>query len=129
MKSPLFPLQQALYGRLTASLSCPVYDQVPEGAAYPYVTLGEDTAADWSTKLTPGQEVTHTLHVWSRAAGFKECKQIGDQVIQSLTGAALAVAGFRVEVVRLEMNEVLRDPDGVTRHGVIRFRFNIWEVA
>ena len=54
-----------------------------------YVTLGEDTAVDWSTKLEPGMEVTHTLHVWSDYSGsMAETKQLIDQVgAGALTGS------------------------------------------
>lgn len=127
MKSPLLPLQKAIYDRLKTSLTCPVYDHVPDGAAMPYVTLGEDTAVDWSTKPAPGMEVTHTLHVWSDYRGMAEAKQIIDQVVQALTASPLVVEGFAVVVGRMDMIDTLRDPEGY-RHGVIRFRFKIMEV-
>jgi len=126
MKSPLLLLQKAIYERLKASLPCSVYDEVPAGASMPYVTLGEDTARDWSTKLEAGQEITHTLHVWSTYNGMKEAKEIIDKVIQALTSAPLQVEGFYVVVAMLDMVETLRDPEGY-RHGVIRFRFKIQE--
>jgi len=128
MKSALLAFQKALYERLRTRLSVPVYDAVPDGAAFPYVTLGEDTAVDWSTKLQAGQEITHTLHVWSRYPGMAEAKQIIDAVVQALTAEPLAVEGFAVVVFRFDWSEVLRDPDGITRHGVVRFRAKLQEV-
>jgi len=127
MKSPLLPLQKAIYERLKASLTCPVYDHVPDGAAMPYVAIGEDTAVDWSTKLEPGMEVAHTLHVWSDYSGMAETKQLIDQVVQALTGSPHTVEGFAVVVASLDMIDTLRDPEGY-RHGVLRFRFKIMEV-
>lgn len=127
MKSPLLPLQKAIYDCLKASLTCPVYDHVPDGAAMPYVTLGEDTAVDWSTKLEPGMEVTHTLHVWSDYNGMAEVKQIIDKIVQTLTANPLTIEGFFVVVAMLDMVDTLRDPEGY-RHGVVRFRFKITEV-
>jgi len=127
MKSPLLPLQKAIYDRLKDSLTCPVYDHVPDGVAMPYVTLGEDTAVDWSTKPEPGMEVTHTLHVWSDYKGMAEAKQIIDQVVQALTGSPLTIEGFVVVVARLDMIDTLRDSEGY-RHGVVRFRFKVMEV-
>ena len=126
MKSPLWPLQVAIKQRLASALTCPVYDKVPDGAAMPYVTLGEDTAVDWSTKLEAGQEVTHTLHVWSDYNGMKEAKQIMDTIIQALTETPLTVEGFFVVMARLDMVETMRDPEG-HQHGVIRFRFKVQE--
>ena len=127
MKSALLPLQKAIYDRLKDTLTCSVYDHVPDGATMPYVTLGEDTAVDWSTKLELGMEVTHTLHVWSNYNGMAEAKQIIDQVVQALTGSSLAIEGFAVVMATLDMIDTLRDPEGY-RHGVIRFRFKIMEV-
>ena len=67
-------LQKAVFTALTgeAELMAAVtgiYDRVPVGTAYPYVTIGEATAADWSTKTSTGQNHTLTLHAWSRAPG------------------------------------------------------------
>lgn len=126
MKSPLLPLQKAIYERLKANLPCPVYDYVPDGATMPYVTLGEDTSVDWSTKLENGQEITHTLHVWSDYNGMAETKQLIDQITQALTSTPLQVEGFFVVLARLDMVETMRDPEGF-RHGVVRFRFKIQE--
>ena len=129
-RSPLLSLQRAIYDRLKAKLNIPVYDQVPEGAKFPYVTLGETTALDWSTKLEAGQEITHTLHIWSQYPGMKEVLELVDEVIQAFTAAPLDLKtdGFQSVVHSLDMNEVLRDPDGITRHGILRFRFKIQEI-
>jgi len=126
MKSPLLALQKAIYDRLKASLTYPVYDNVPDGAVMPYVTLGEDTAVDWSTKLENGQEVTHTLHIWSEYKGMMEAKQIIDQIIQAITSTPLVVEGFFVVSARVDVVETMRDPEGY-RHGIVRFRFKIQE--
>jgi hypothetical protein len=128
MKSPLNPLQAALYSRLTGALSYTVYDSVPQSEDFPYITLGDDTGVDWSTKTWSGQEVTTTLHVWSRAAGMLETKTIMDELIQALTGSDLTVTGFNPVLLRLDLATTLRDPDGITRHGVVRFRLKIKEV-
>jgi len=126
MKSPLLPLQKAIYDRLKANLTCPVYDHVPDGVTMPYVTLGENTSVDWSTKLENGQEVTHTLHIWSEYKGMMEAKQIIDQIIQAITSTPLVVEGFFVVSARVDVVETMRDPEGY-RHGIVRFRFKIQE--
>lgn len=126
MKSSLWPLQKALFERLNGHIGCEVYDSVPDGAKMPYLTLGEDTAIDWSTKLEAGLEVTHTLHIWSSYKGGMEAKEIADDVIQLVTGDALEVEGFYMVIARLDMVDVMRDPEGF-RHCVIRFRFKIQE--
>jgi hypothetical protein len=127
MKSPLFELQKAIFGRL-AVVSCPVHDAVPQGSMFPYVTLGEDTAIDWSSKTTNGQETTVTLHVWSRYNGYAEAKQIGGEVIELMTVSPLIMTGFEADSARLDMQEYIVDSDGITRHGILKFRLFIAEV-
>lgn len=127
MKSPLFELQKAIFGRL-AVVSCPIYDAVPQGAAFPYVTIGEDTAVDWGSKTTDGQEVTVTLHQWSRYNGMAEVKQIGGEVIELMTVTPLIMTGFKADTGRLDMQEYIVDSDSLTRHGIIRFRLFIAEL-
>ena len=127
MTDPAWPLQQALYTTLTGdttlmALIDAVHDQVPEEAAYPYVSLGDDTAVDWGTKSTQGQEVTITLHGWSRARGRREVKQIMARVYTLLHEQTLTIAGFTNVLTRFEFSDTFRDPDGLTQHGVQRYR-------
>jgi len=127
VKSALSPIQQALYTRLTNILSCPVYDAVPQGATFPYVTLGADTGVDWSTKTWAGQEVTITLHTWSRLPGMSQTKDLLDAIVQNVTGNDLVMPEFTPALLRLDYIETVMDPDGVTRHGIVRFRMKISE--
>jgi len=127
MKSPAYELQKAILGRLSGAISCPVYDAVPTDAAFPYVTIGEDTAADWSSKTTSGQDVTTTIHVWSRYKGKAEAKRIGSEVLQQLTTGPLSMTGFSADPAQLDMEEYLVDADGITQHGVLRLRLYISE--
>ncbi len=129
-RSPLLSLQKAVYDRLKAKLTTPVYDNVPDNAKIPYITIGETTALNWSTKIEAGQEITHTLHIFSQYPGMKEILELTDQVIQALTHAPLDLKsdGFQSIVHSLDMNETFRDPDAVTRHGVLRFRFKVQDI-
>lgn len=103
-----------------------VFDAVPEGQAFPYVTIGEDTVVDWSTKTNAGEEITHTIHVWSRYAGKKEAKEILSMVLEAITKQPLVLTGgFSVDYTAMDFMEVFTDEDGLTRHGVLRIRFKI----
>lgn len=117
-----WPLQQAIYSALDAALSVPVYDDVPQDATFPYVTIGEDTVADRGTKAEAGQEFTVTVHAWSRQRGRKEAKEILGQIYAALHEQALTVTGFGVSLVRFEFADSFLDQDGVTRHAVSRYR-------
>jgi hypothetical protein len=130
MKTSLLVLQNSLLDRLLNDSSIinkniGVYDYVPKGANYPRITLGEDTVNDWSTKLEFGEDITHTLHVWSQHKGKKEVKEIMNLILQSLTIPLSLDDGFFIEFSKIDFMEVLDDPDGLTKHGIIRLRFKI----
>lgn len=130
MSTGQWELQQAIYSELsgdselTSTLGASVYDDVPdhEAVTFPYVNIGEDTTLDYSTKDLVGSETTLNMHVWSRYRGSKEVKQIMDRVHSLLHDSNLTVTGRNFINLRAEFSDVLRDPDGITRHGVMRFR-------
>lgn len=128
MKSSAWPLQKAIYARLNSRLSVPVYDHVPNDAPFPFVAVGEDTEVDWSAKSEPGEEVTHTVHIYSRWQGMKEAKDIKDQVIRALTEAWELDLGdeFRIVMHRLDSANSFRENEK-TRHSVLRMRYLIQE--
>jgi hypothetical protein len=129
MPSSSWALQQALYAAVTgsaplAALIGPprVYDDIPQGAAFPYLTLGQSTLRDWSTGTDDAEEHTLTLHVWSRAGGRREMHEVMDVLRVALHDQPLALAGHRLVNIRHEISEARRDPDGETYHGIVRFR-------
>ena len=129
MPSASWSLQQSVFARLTgdsavlALLGAPrVYDDVPQGTAFPYLTLGQSLARDWSTGTDEGSEHILTLHVWSQARGKKEAHAIMGALRTALHDQALTLSGHRLVNLRHEHSEVRRDPDGDTIHGIARFR-------
>ena len=105
-----------------------IYDRTPQAAApednsaFPYIVIGDDTAAEWDTDDSAGQETKITLHVWSRYRGKRETKQILDALYAALHNATLTVTGHLALYCYWEFHESLEDPDGVTQHGVTRYR-------
>ena len=129
MKSPFLVLHDAEVARIEAETTYDVYDDVPEQAPYPYVVMGEMTATDWSDKFEPGQEVYSTKHIWSQYKGKKEVVEMGDAILQALTKSTLDLGpNFRAVLNELDMNEIIVDIDGMTRHGIMRFKYLIEEV-
>ena len=122
-----FALQSSIYTALnvsaiTTTLACGVYDEVVEGNSYPFITLGEETAIDYSTNNQVGAETTINIHIWSRYKGSKQTKQIMDKIHDLLHDVSLTVSGVNLINLRFEYSDIMRDPDGITRHGVMRFR-------
>ena len=127
--SPAWSLQQSVFAALSADAALTallgpghIFDDVPQGTALPYVTLGRTTAQDWSTGSEDGTEHLFTVHVWSGARGKKQAHEVLGAVRSALHDQPLAVAGHSLINLRHEHSEVRRDPDGETIHGTARFR-------
>ena len=126
--------QELVFAALNGALTgCAVYDTppfLPEAApatSFPYCVIGNDTVSAWDTDDSRGAEITLTLHFWSRAAGFKPVKALMDQAYSILHRATLAKAGYTVVDCLMEFSDTMSDPDGVTKHGVQRYRMTIQE--
>jgi hypothetical protein len=126
--------QEIVYTALNGNLTgCAVYDTppfLPEAApstSFPYCVIGNDTVRAWDTDDSRGAEITLTLHFWSRAAGFKPVKSLMDQAYGRLHRATFVKSGYGVTDCLLEFSDTMSDPDGVTKHGVQRYRLTIAE--
>ena len=121
-------LQKAIFTTLNnnvtgvSSAKIPIYDDVPEGSVYPYVVIGEETATNNGTKTLDGVEHTLTLHAWSQYRGRREIKEIMQSVYEKLHNTAITVTGASLVNIRQEFSNTLEEQDGITRHGVMRFR-------
>jgi len=129
MPSSSWALQQSLLGKLARDatllslLGAPrVYDDVPQGADFPYLTFGHSLARDWSTGTDEGSEHILTLHVWSQAKGRKEAHEIMGAVRSALHDQVLSLTGHRLINLRHEFSEARREPDGEIYHGIVRYR-------
>lgn len=137
-------LQQAIYTALAASstlaaLLAPhafggspavaaIYDRGPQPqeaedpSSFPYLVIGDDTAIPFDTDDKDGQESTITIHIWSRYRGKAEVKRITDAIYDVLHNQALAISGQTHVFTYFEYSESFEDQDGLTLHGVARFR-------
>lgn len=123
-------VQQAIFTALGASAALkaligdPVrlYDHVPDTPVFPYVVLGESFSGQWDTKSFDGMDQDVVLHTWSRYRGRKEAKQIQGAIHDALNKQTLTVTGHSCVLCQFTFGQVFDDPDGLTRHGVQRFR-------
>lgn len=109
-------------GVLAAIGGTRIYDHVPRGVAYPYVTFGGSTVRDWSTGGEEGDEHIITLHVWSLAAGRSQVHEIIGAVRAALHDRDLPLAGYRLINLRHDTSEARREPDSERFHGIVRLR-------
>jgi hypothetical protein len=124
-----YEVQKALFAALSGNAplvallgGAKVYDDVPRSAALPYITFGQSTLRDWSTGTDAGFEHLITLHVWSSVNGDREAHQIISAIRDCLHDVALPVASHRLINLRFEFSDLVRDPDGETSHGIVRYR-------
>jgi hypothetical protein len=120
-------IQQAIYDELL-SLGHPVYDHVPQVSAYPYIVIGDDTSIPFDTDESVGSESTLTIHVWSQYRGRLESKELLQEIYDKLNRADIAISGCHLVECVGEFQETYVESDGLTRHGVIRFRLIVEDI-
>tara|TARA_R110000796_G_scaffold149072_2_gene265946 strand:+ start:1236 stop:1640 length:405 start_codon:yes stop_codon:yes gene_type:complete len=112
---------------LTSTLGAAVYDYVPDSSAFPYVKLGEETALDNGTKSLQGNEHTLVIHSFSRYRGSKQIKEIMSRIYALLHESSLSVSGASLVNLRFEFSDVIKENDGLTSHGLQRFRAVVYD--
>jgi len=133
MADPSLALQGAINTKLRADVTAiagRVLDRVPANVTFPYIEIGDFQTVDDGAQCHDGVEVFVTLHIWSRAIGQVETKTIADAVRGSLHEAALSLgAAWQFIEIAHQDTRYLKDPDGVTSHGVCIFRALIASAA
>lgn len=130
MSDPGLEIQKALVTALKATggvgTGDRVYDRVPAVPVFPYIRVGDDQViGDDLDGCEDLSEVFCRIHVWSRAVGKPEAKTIAGAVRTRLKSAALTLTGFTVDLAEFVQAQHLDDPDGLTTHSVVEFRFLI----
>ena len=120
--------QKAIWSALTAANVCGgrIYDMPPREAVFPYASIGDEQVIDDSDSCQDGWEVFSDIHVWSRpVSGSKvEVKTEAAAAIAAVLGIS-SLAGFSLVAVFHETTRFLRDPDGLTEHGIITIKMTV----
>lgn len=123
-------IQRAVFEKLSAYevVIGTVYDHMPdtdeEGFAYPFTVMSDHTAEAWDTDSDEGIDMTITVDTWSRYVGNAEVKSMMDTVRSALSHTELTLTelGLHCVLVEMQREQLLTDPDGLTRHGIQEFR-------
>jgi hypothetical protein len=118
-------LQRGIYQALANSSQLGgthIYNDPPQAASYPFISLGKSLLSDWSTGTEDGAEHLLTLHVWSRAGGKKQVHDIIEAIKSTLHNQPLSLVDHELVNLRHEFSEARPDPDGDTYHGIVRYR-------
>lgn len=108
-----------------------IYDRPPEQSSgeldvtSPYISLGPTSSVPADSDCQAGEEITFQLDCWSWGGGeayaSAECRRINSAVRKALHDAELVLEENALVTLTHEQSRVLRDPDGITNHGVIVF--------
>lgn len=126
-------LQKAVFDRISTDpqiaqiMGQPVaefFDYVPENTTFPYINYQLVQSVENDTSTEESFETVFALHVWSTKEGTKETNQILQRIYRLFHNRPdnLVLELYKVVNLQFQVSEVLRDPDGATYHGVIRFR-------
>lgn len=128
-ESASWALQRSLYQALATSPDLVallggvrIYDDAPQAASFPFITIGQSVVRDWSTGTEDGAEHSLTLHVWSRTGSKKQMQAIVEAIRVALHDRPLELQDHFLVNLRHEFSEARLDPDGDTYHGVVRYR-------
>ena len=120
---PLSEVQTALYNALVPALApVPVLDQAGPNQEYPYATIGEFVGGHDDTLAEQAVNLDVTVHLWSRERGMRECQQLMTAAKNALDRQRLPATGFQWVTTIWLYAQTLREPDGRTRHGILRFQ-------
>ena len=129
MSDARLALMAAIHGRLAADpalvalLGGPrIYDRIPRGAAFPFVTFGATDALAADSDDAPMTEHRIELEVLSRAYGRKEAGEIAARLVALLDDVPLAPAGHRLVSVRHVRTTLRPERDRQSYRAVVFFR-------
>lgn len=125
---PSLDLQEAIVAALKGDSAMAtlvngrVYDAVPSGATFPYVSMGADDVLTDDADCIRGYDIAVQIDVWSRAVGQPQMKSIAGAVRDVLHEADLTLDDHALVSLEHVTTRYLRDPDGATKHAAMEFR-------
>lgn len=140
MADPSLAVQGAIYTALGGSsgftingspgTTVKVYDKVPAGAAYPYVTLDSQFVNDADFLASRMDERFLYLNVWSAPnsnqntsnVGQKEVLEIMAEIDARLHNKRLSLATGTMVICRVKRKRTSREPDNETFMGQVTLR-------
>ena len=109
---------KAIRTKLTADLTCPVYDHPPRNAEMPFVTFDRHIVQPDNEPLAITMSRHQiTLTIWSKERGVKQVRGIIGDIRTALHRCDLVLDVGNSALVTVERCDVSRDADGVTYMG------------
>lgn len=129
MATAAWPLQVAIVEKLRAhapltDLVTGIYDDVPDTAPFPYVSLGSIVEFEEDSHTQRGLNVSAVLHIWSSYPGNKETSAILSAVCDALDRQPLTVPGWTDVSIAMSQANTSSDPNPDIRH--MNATFRVW---
>lgn len=127
LTDPSLPLQKSISDRLLASpefqavFEGRLFDRIQNNPAFPYSNFGDTQLLPETGEGTDAASSFVTLHVWERFKGFDKVKSGGAIIVKLLHDQDITLPSGQVQSVLLESARYIRDPDGLTSHGILTF--------
>lgn len=100
-----------------------IYDMPPPKPVFPYITLGiVDGVENYVSECATVWSVTAEVHIWSREPGYPQGKRIALACDSALAPRSPVLVGMWTGYFERVGQRWLRDPDGLTSHGVCEYR-------
>jgi hypothetical protein len=119
-------LQMGVFSILSEKQTTPVYDDVPEDAELPYITLGAFTCKQVGSKTADITDISQQIHIWSQYEGKREVNEIANDITAVLTAWPIDLSdeGFKVMSQDVDFFEAFPEEAG-GYHGVVTFTAKI----
>lgn len=92
---------------------------------FPRINIGEDQELPADDVVGRYTHLLATMHIWNREPGLEGAKAITGAVRRALIRQTWTRGNYCCFDTRLQSARYLRDPDGLTAHGVITFEARI----
>lgn len=105
-----------------------IHDDETTDKIYPCVEVGETQTLNGDVQGRAGGEEALTLHIWDAPnattayRGQKTVKQIADQIHTVFNGKNVDVAGRDYALAIVRDFRTVKEPDGITQHGLLTLR-------
>lgn len=105
-----------------------VYDFIPQTSVFPYIRIGDFSFGDGGTKDVRGMDGEFSVHSWTESErGNLMLTRILGRVYDMFTNKSLRMQTSVASCIRMSHQTIIPDPDGIHRHGLIKFTTNLYE--
>lgn len=111
-----------IYSKLDAALAVEVGNNIEQDYdSYPFVVLQQPDLNDDDTDTETGFEGFFQVHVWSKEKSDIETMNLQKTIYDTLHRLSYDTTNYGVSNIYQQSVAIIREPDGITRHGLQRF--------